>query len=105
MCGSLVLSNPVAYVVCANRLLCDPILYNVVKIFLVHRYSENVFVPCSARYLAKEVNPIFPIIGVLLLFYCVAFLLRTGCIDPGIVPRASQTEANYFIKLSTPGEY
>ncbi|XP_065908352.1 palmitoyltransferase ZDHHC9-like [Dysidea avara] len=61
-----------------------------------------LFFAFDARYLAKEVNPIFPIIGVLLLFYCVAFLLRTGCIDPGIVPRASQTEANYFIKLSTP---
>ena len=65
----------------------------------------HVFVHCSARYLATEVNPIFPIIGVILLFYCVTFLLRTGCTDPGIVPRATQTEANYFIKLSTPGEY
>ena len=65
----------------------------------------NFLIHYSARYLAAEVNPIFPIIGVILLFYCVAFLLRTGCIDPGIVPRATQTEANYFIKLSTPGEY
>ena len=58
----------------------------------------------SARYLATNVSPIFPVIGVVLLFYSVAFLLRTGCIDPGIVPRAPQSEADYFIKLSTPGE-
>lgn len=59
----------------------------------------------SARYLADNVSPVFPIIGVILLFYSLSFLLRTGCIDPGIVPRATQAEADYFIKLSTPGEH
>ena len=59
----------------------------------------------SARYLAVHVSPVFPVIGAILLFYSVSFLLRTGCIDPGIVPRATQPEADYFVKLSNPGGY
>lgn len=74
----------------------------VLAVFVIYCvYYTSLY---SARYLATNVSPIFPVIGIVLLFYSITFLLRAGCIDPGIVPRAPQSEADYFIKQSTPGE-
>ncbi len=45
-----------------------------------------------------------PAVGALLLFYGVMFILKTGCIDPGIVPRAHPDEVAYQAALADEGK-
>ena len=37
------------------------------------------------------------------MFYSLAFLLKTGCIDPGVVPRSSPDEVAYQSSLGDEG--
>lgn len=58
----------------------------------------------DARYLVTRLHPtgvgaIFPIVALLGLFYSLAYLFKTGCIDPGIVPRAAADEIAYQMAL------
>lgn len=73
-----------------------------------------LLVPCiptyflSARFLVSNIEPIgvgviFPVIGALGMFYALAFLLKTGCIDPGIVPRGKGDEIAYQQSLGDVG--
>ncbi len=57
----------------------------------------------SSRFFITTLKPvgvgtIFPIIAALGLFYSMAFLLKTACIDPGIIPRAKPDELDYQLK-------
>ena len=47
---------------------------------------------------------IFYVIAFLGLFYSVSFILKTGCTDPGIIPRARPDEIDYMISLGDVGE-
>lgn len=47
---------------------------------------------------------IFYIIGFLGLFYSVSFILKTGCTDPGIIPRAKLDEVEYMMAQGDVGE-
>ena len=38
------------------------------------------------------------------LFYSLSFILKTGCTDPGIIPRARPDEIDYMISLGDVGE-
>lgn len=63
---------------------------------------------CSARFLVKEIHPvgvgvIFPIVAALGVFYSLSFLLKTGCTDPGILPRAPADEIEYMQSLGDVG--
>ena len=51
------------------------------------------------------VGVIFPLVALLGVFYSLAFLLRTGCIDPGIVPRAKPDEIEYMQALGDTGRF
>ena len=46
---------------------------------------------------------IFPILGALGMFYSLSFVLKTGCIDPGIVPRSLPDEIAYHQALGEEG--
>ena len=64
---------------------------------------------CSARFLLTNIHPIgigviFYVIGILGLFYSVSFILKTGCTDPGIVPRARPDEIEYMMAQGDVGE-
>ena len=50
------------------------------------------------------VGVIFPIIAALGLFYSVSFILKTGCTDPGIIPRAKPDEIDYMISQGDVGK-
>lgn len=52
----------------------------------------------SCPYLAVELSPVFPIVGGLLFLFVLSNLLRTSFIDPGIVPRAKASEAEFIQK-------
>ena len=73
----------------------------------MYMYVYNMYVShtCahthSARFLILNVKPvgvgaIFPVLGFLGLYFSLSFLLKTGCIDPGIVPRALPDEVSYM---------
>ena len=74
--------------------------------FLVYNLFPSIFFPLfvitffiySARFLIQHVHvatlPI-PLIALLGLFYTLMFLLKTGCTDPGFIPRARSDEASY----------
>lgn len=58
----------------------------------------------DARFLLLNIHPIgigviFYVIAFLGLFYSVSFILKTGCTDPGIIPRARPDEIDYMISL------
>ena len=38
------------------------------------------------------------------MFYSLAFLLKTGCIDPGVIPRSSPDEIAYQSSLGDEGK-
>ena len=64
----------------------------------------------SARFFITTLYPIgvgaiFPIIAALGLFYSMSFLLKTACIDPGILPRARQDELDYQLSLADESEF
>ena len=68
-----------------------------------------VIFPCSARYLLLNIRPIgvgviFYVVGFLGLFYSVSFILKTGCTDPGIIPRAKVDEIEYMMAQGDIGE-
>ena len=57
----------------------------------------------SARHLTVLLWPygvVFPIVGVIVLFYSTMFLLKAGCIDPGFIPRATAAEGAYYRSLA-----
>ncbi len=63
----------------------------------------------SSRFLIANVYPIgvgaiFPIIAAFGLFYSMAFLLKTGCTDPGIIPRAKTDELDYQLRQADDGK-
>lgn len=63
----------------------------------------------SARFLLLNIHPvgigvIFYVIAFLGLFYSVSFILKTGCTDPGIIPRARPDEVEYMISQGDVGE-
>ncbi len=47
---------------------------------------------------------VIPLVAALLLFYGITILLKTGCIDPGIVPRAQADEVAYQTALADEGK-
>jgi hypothetical protein len=47
---------------------------------------------------------IFPIIAAMGVFYSLSFLLKTGCVDPGILPRALPDEIEYNKSLGDEGQ-
>jgi len=64
--------------------------------------------PSSSRFLILNIHPIglgaiFPALGALGMFYSLAFLFKTGCIDPGIVPRSRPDEVAYMTALGEEG--
>ena len=63
----------------------------------------------SARFLILNIHPvgvgvIFPIIAALGVFYSLSFLFKTGCTDPGILPRAPVDEIEFMQSLGDVGE-
>ena len=61
----------------------------------------NLLLTSSARFLVVNVEPlgvgvIFPVLGVLGLYFSMSFLFKTGCIDSGILPRALPDEIAYM---------
>lgn len=67
------------------------------------RHTHN-----SARFLIVNVKPVgvgavFPALGFLGLYFSLSFLLKTGCIDAGIVPRALPDEVAYMQSLGDEG--
>ena len=67
-----------------------------------------IFLPSSV-FLIRNIHPIglgaiFPFIGTLGMFYSLAFLFKTGCIDPGIVPRSNPDEIAYQSSLGDEGK-
>ena len=64
---------------------------------------------CSARFLLLNIHPvgigvIFYVIAFLGLFYSVGFILKTGCTDPGIIPRARPDEIEYMMAQGDVGK-
>ena len=103
----------------------DMCIHNYMKSFLLtlimdahsHTYSlSHSHTHChthvnkhSSRFFITTLKPIgvgaiFPIIAALGLFYSMAFLLKTACTDPGIIPRAKPDELDYQLKLADDGE-
>ena len=73
------------------------------------RYSSYPRTVCSARFLLLNIHPvgvgvIFYVIAFFGLFYSVSFILKTGCTDPGIIPRARPDEIDYMISLGDVGK-
>ena len=63
----------------------------------------------SARFLVQNIKPvgvgvIFPVVGALGVFYSLSFLLKTGCTDPGILPRGQPDELEYMQALGDVGK-
>ncbi len=63
----------------------------------------------SSRFFITNLHPIgvgaiFPAIAALGLFYSMAFLLKTGCTDPGIIPRAKADELDYQLRQADDGK-
>lgn len=63
-----------------------------------------LFFPFDARFLVLNIHPvgvgvIFPLIAALGVFYSLSYLLKTGCTDPGILPRAKPDEIEYMKAL------
>lgn len=53
---------------------------------------------CSCRFLIQYVHPAtapVAVVGLVLLFYSMMFLLKAGCTDPGFIPRARADETAY----------
>ena len=79
----------------------------IITISLSHTHCVHI---CkSARFLITHIEPVgvaavIPFVAALLLFYSLAFLLKTGCIDPGIVPRSHPDELAYQIAQADEGE-
>ncbi|XP_065838109.1 palmitoyltransferase ZDHHC14-like [Oscarella lobularis] len=57
--------------------------------------TSVLFFIFDSPYLWEHVHPIVPIVAALLFLFTLAFVFRTACMDPGIVPRASVYEAEY----------
>ncbi|KAL5457342.1 hypothetical protein EMCRGX_G034591 [Ephydatia muelleri] len=95
-----------------NRFFCDGrlitarqfgILAFVVIAILV---IAVLFMAFDARFLVLNIHPvgvgvIFPVIGIAFTFYALAYVLKAGCTDPGIVPRAYPDEVAYNLSLGT----
>lgn len=64
-------------------------------IFFVRFFSNF-----SCPYLTTRLSPLVPIFGVILYLNVIGFILRTGCSDPGILPRGSSDEISYLEKSS-----
>lgn len=67
-----------------------------------------VFIHNSARFLILNIKPvgvgaIFPVLGLLGLYFSLAFLLKAGCTDAGIVPRALPDEVAYMQSVADEG--
>ena len=74
-------------------------IFSMYPQYKTHPYTN------SARFFITALHPIgvgaiFPIIAALGLFYSMSFLLKTACIDPGILPRARQDELDYQLSLA-----
>ena len=85
--------------VCAYTMLCT--------CSFTHMYAST-HIHNSARFLIVNVKPVgvgavFPALGFLGLYFSLSFLLKTGCIDAGIVPRALPDEVAYMQSLGDEG--
>ena len=72
-----------------------------VKTFTKQNHTDCCCFSFSARFLITNIKPfgvgvIFPVLGLLGLYFSMAFLLKTGCIDSGVVPRALPDEIAYM---------
>ncbi|CAI8045349.1 Palmitoyltransferase ZDHHC9 [Geodia barretti] len=85
-CGALMSSRQVSILI-----FCAIIIVVVSALFFAF----------DARFLVVNVEPlgvgvIFPVLGVLGLYFSMSFLFKTGCIDSGILPRALPDEIAYM---------
>ncbi|KAI6647257.1 palmitoyltransferase ZDHHC14-like [Oopsacas minuta] len=55
-----------------------------------------LFFSFDARYLAIRLNPVIVIPPIISIAYMVIFLLKSACIDPGIIPKPMPDEIVYF---------
>jgi len=63
-----------------------------VTLFLVIGTS-GLFFAFDCPFLAKEITPIIPVVGAILFIFVLSNLLKTSFSDPGIIPRATNAEA------------
>ncbi|XP_019873631.2 palmitoyltransferase app [Aethina tumida] len=87
-----------------NRFYCNGRLMTapnsgvfLLTVFLITGTSALFFI-FDCKYLAENVTIAIPIIGAFLFIFTMSSLLRTSLTDPGIIPRATNEEANYVEK-------
>ncbi|CAH0558356.1 unnamed protein product [Brassicogethes aeneus] len=87
-----------------NRFYCNGRLMTaphsgvfLLTVFLITGTSALFFI-FDCKYLAENVTVAIPIIGAVLFIFTMSSLLRTSLTDPGIIPRATNEEANYVEK-------
>ncbi|XP_062510886.1 palmitoyltransferase ZDHHC14-like [Corticium candelabrum] len=58
--------------------------------------TGSLFFIFDAPYLWEHVHPIIPLISAALFAWTLAFLFRTACMDPGILPRSAIAESEFY---------
>lgn len=85
---------------CGGRLMSANQISILVFVAVLIIIMAGLYLAFDVRFLIKTIEPvglgsIFAVFGLVGAFYSLAFLLKAGCIDPGIVPRALPDEVAY----------
>lgn len=63
--------------------------------------TGTLFFVFDAPYLWENTHPILPLTSALLFLWTLAFLFRTACMDPGVLPRSAIEESEYYERPET----
>ena len=69
-----------------------------ITVFLVIGTS-GLFFAFDCPFLAKEITAVIPVVGAILFIFVLSNLLKTSFSDPGIIPRATNAEAENIERI------
>lgn len=78
---------------CDGICICAPDWYGFLCCLIIYVVIGVLFFTFDCRYLAVHVSPAIPVVGGVLYVYILGALCATSLTDPGIIPRATPTEA------------